>query len=450
MNSLKIDMYQASMLRAWFFHNLHNQKSVMEVFCRKLPTNRNFLVNVGINRIIEHLSTIKFDEREIQVLKSLEFLHVDDAFCDYLRNVNFAKELKVYAMREGEVCFSNQPLIRIEGPIGLVQYVEKLVLSIINHDVRIASKSIRVVIAAKGKTVNELGGRRAHESVTSDTARTTYITGFAGTSSVEAYDEYGVPCHGTQGHVWIMSFPSEEQAQKAWHEVYPESTYLTDTYNSRRGTEIAIDCTHGNKLGGIRLDSGDLAEQSATFRRLMTNADHFDAKIAASNDLDEYLIQDLESRGAPIDSYGVGTQVVSTPDAPTCGFVYKLVHIEGRDICKIASGGKDTWPARKQIWRHYMEYNGIKHFTHDKIDLENSEQPFMSEPLLLNMPLNATGSKEERVRLTKEAREYCASRMKAIPGHLKVISNKPILVEYPIEFSEKLIDIKNNIQKNKK
>lgn len=451
MSVLDIDLYQVTMLRAWFYHGLHNKKAAMEVFTRTLPNNRSYLVAVGISRIQEMLSKLKFTIDDIEILRSIEKLKIDDSFANYLLSVDFSKEIELYAMDEGEIFFPNQPVIRLEGPIGLIQYVEKMVLSILNHDVRIASKACRIVISAKGRPVYELGGRRAHESTNADVARAAYIAGFAGTSSVEAYKQYGVPVFGSQGHVWIMSFPTEEESCKAWSEVYQENSInLIDTYHAWTGVELAIKYAKKGAFGGIRLDSGNLCEQSINFRRLMNKSDHIDSKIFASDDLNEYKISDMIFNGAHIDAFGVGTEVVSTPDAPTCGFVCKLVAIENsngtiRNICKLSTGGKGTWPGIKQVWRNYVNRTGEakdKQFTHDLISLIDETKPSMTIGLLSKKELNLTGSLVERNGLMEAARTRFLFNVERMPAVLKLLEGT---YKYPIEFSEELINEKNRI-----
>lgn len=449
MKILDIDLYQMTMLRAWFYHGMHTKKAAMEVFTRKFPKNRSYLVAVGVTRIQEILSSLKFNKEDIDLCKSsFPQLKIDGAFENYLLSVDFSKEVELYAMNEGEIFFPHQPVLRLEGPIGLIQYVEKMMLSVLNHDVRIASKAARVVIAARGRPVYELGGRRAHECTNADVARAAYIAGCAGTSSVLAYKEYGVPAFGSQGHVWIMSFSTEEEACIAWSTIYPtNSINLVDTYHSWTGTELAI--KHGKKgmLGGIRLDSGDLCEQSINFRRLLNKSDNIDSKIFASDDLNEYKIDKLIMDGAHIDAFGVGTEIVSTPDAPTCGFVCKLVAIEdeigvNRNICKIADGGKGTWPAKKQVWRNYVMNGSAKVFTHDLVGIEGQIHSGMNELLLNKKELNLTGKFEERKMLMDNARINFANQLSFMPAGLKLLENA---YEYPVQFSEELINEKNRI-----
>lgn len=343
---LNNDLYQITMLYAYFRNGEAKKPGAMEAFTRKLPSCRDFYVFAGLGRIIEYLSNLKFSQESIKTIN--EILQINDInFNNYLSSINFAKELKLFAMPEGTMFFPQEPVLRIEGPVGLCQYVEKTILSILNHDTRIASKAVRIVSAASGRPVLEFGGRREHECCTEATARAAYIAGFSGTSNVNAYHKYGVPVSGTMGHVWIMSHNTEEEAFEKWNNVFPNSTYLVDTYNTLQGVEKALKVNPK----AIRLDSGNLYDLSVRAKKIINDSGK-DIKIVATNDLDEYSIADLLSRGAPIDSFGVGTQLVSTPDYPSMGMVYKLVEVEGRPVFKKADTlAKSTWPGKKQVWR---------------------------------------------------------------------------------------------------
>jgi len=450
-NIIDIDLYQITMLNSYFQNDMHNLKGAMEAFTRKLPKSRSFLVVAGTRRIADFLATTKFTEDDLKIINSV--LPIDKKFYDYLLSVDFSKEIKMLGMQEGEIAFAQEPFVRLEGPICLLQYVEKRILSILNHDVRIASKAARVVIAAKGRPVYEAGGRRAHEECTADTARACYITGFEGTSSLMAFAKYGIKCVGTMGHVWVMSHKTEEEAFQNWNKVYPESTYLIDTYHPRIGTENAIKYARKNSLGGIRLDSGDLYEQSSAFRRLLNNADDYQAKIIASNDLNEYKISELLIHGAAIDSFLVGTEVVSTPDAPTCSFVYKLVAIDNEsgtvNKCKTsAEKGKSTYPGRKQIYRHYTVKNNYVKDTHDVICLDDENVGL--NPFMKKLITEYTIRKDNGLNDANYAREYFINSLASMPEHLKLIRENPEgIIEFPVEFSDALEIEKNNFAKEK-
>lgn len=417
---LNNDLYQITMLYAYFRNGEAKKPGAMEAFTRKLPTCRNFYVFAGLGRIIEYLYNLSFSKESIQIIN--EILNINDEnFNKYLLSINFAKELKVFAMPEGTIFFPQEPVLRIEGPIGLCQYVEKTILSILNHDIRIASKAIRIVSAAAGRPVLEFGGRREHEECTEATARAAFIAGFSGTSNVNAYRKYGVPVSGTMGHVWVMSHDSEAESFEKWNKVFPNSTYLVDTYETINGTKNAIKVNPR----AIRLDSGDLYILSTKTKQLINNSNN-NIKIIATNDLDEYSIADLLSRKAPIDSFGVGTQLVSSPDSPSIGVVYKLVEVEGRPVFKKADTlDKCTWPGKKQVFRSCVD---------DYISLFNSKAPGKEyKPLISNIPIMEYNHKQ----IVLDARKTCERAIKCW--------SRPIIDQYsyPVLFSEELQDMRN-------
>jgi len=464
--ALDIDMYQASMLRGYFENGMENNQGAMELFARSMPYCRDFFVVAGIGRIVDYLANLKFSHEDIRILRSIPALQIPegdkgDAFCNYLYSINFADELTLHSIPEGSVAFPNEPILRIEGPIGLCQFVEKRLLSVINHDIRVASKAARVVLAAKGRPVFEFGGRRAHEECSPDTARAAYIAGFDGTSNVQAYAEYGIPAIGTMGHVWIMSHETEEKAFENWGKAFEKSVYLVDTYNTYDGVDNAVKYAYGN-IGGVRLDSGDLYQLSVSAKRvLQKSAGSAEAKVIASNDLDEYKITDLLEKGAAIDAFGVGTQLVSTPDSPSLGFVYKLVttaytseqDAKQHPICKIAALGKGTWPGKKQIWRNFVEYGSETIFTNDIVSLVDEEQPSaLATPLLVEQPIVSENPHE----VVTAARNRFKSTMNSLPPYMKVVSKKPLKepkdrselrkTEYPVMFSDNLSQLRQKIQ----
>lgn len=444
LDSIDIDLYQARMLIGYFKSNMHNIHGVMEAFCRKLPQHRRFLVACGIERIIDYLANIKITATEINILKkALPDVVFDSELEQYLLNINFQKEITVRAMREGEILFPNQPVISLKGPVALCQYVERKILGILNDDVKIASKAARIVISAEGRPVFEFGGRRLGDAGTS-AARAAYIAGCAGSSSVAAFAKYGVPCSGTMGHVWVMSHydGGEKEAFENWNDAFKNSIYLVDTYNSSTGTENAIKSA-GLNIGGIRLDSGDLENQSINFKRKLINSDCYSAKIYASNDLNEYKISELVQRRSLIDGFGVGTELVTSPDAPNCGFVFKLCSVQDKSgtwhpVAKMAKGGKRTIPGEKQVFRFRHDVKNT--FTHDMIGLHN-ESIVGAEPLLV-----------ERSLLTEnieDSRNYCLSRISSLPPYLKIISiNDNVHDVYTVNITNELGNLADNLFKN--
>lgn len=388
--SLDIDLYQARMLIAFYLTGRSQIIGTMEAFTRKLPKNRKFMTVCGIPRIADYLRTVKFTENTIRILKEvLPEINFTDDLCNYLYSINFAKDLKLRAMSDGDIVFAEEPVISISGPIGLAQYVETKILSILNHDIRIASKAARIYLAAKGRPVVEFGGRRHADNMVAEAARAAYIGGFSSTSNVSAYEKYGIPVIGTMGHVWVMSYLDDElKAYKDWGKLFKDSVYLPDTYDTISGTKKVLEACRGN-VGGIRLDSGNLSELSFHIRRDLNNRDAFKAKIGATNDLDEYEIDKLIENGNPIDWFGVGTRVVTTPDSPSCNFIYKLVEVDGVPVAKKSSDpGKTTLPGAKQVFRYFeSRYNQNKQFTADIISLNNEGGD--TSGLLNDLDLNA-------------------------------------------------------------
>lgn len=205
-DALDIDLYQARMLIAYYKSGMRNVTGTMEAFTRSLPKHRRFLVSCGVERILEYLQQLKITDRHINVLKQvLPDISFDDDLCNYLKSIDFAKELSVRAIQDGDILFANEPVVSITGPIGIAQYPEKKILSILNHDIRIASKAARIYIAARGRPVAEFGGRRGADGMSAEAGRAAFIAGFSSSSNVLAFERYGIPCSGTMGHVWIMS-----------------------------------------------------------------------------------------------------------------------------------------------------------------------------------------------------------------------------------------------------
>lgn len=460
-NSINVDDYQMRMLLGYFRCGMDQNIGVMEAFTRKLPVKRNFMVACGVERIMEYLHNFKFSIDDIKIIKEILNPSLIEPFSErdgnYLAGLS-ANVLKVRAMHDGDVLFANEPIIQVEGPIGMVQYVEKMILGMINHDVRIASKAARIVIASGDKPITEMGGRRAHEEATAAAARACYIAGFAGSSSVEAYVKYGVPHFGSMGHVWIMSHNvagqtkrgSQQQSFKNFSKVYKNGTYLLDTYDTQDGAADATKCVAGN-IGGGRLDSGDLNELSIAVRRAFNKADYCaSAKVIATNDLNEYKILKLRKEGAYIDAFGVGTEVVCTPDSPSNNFVYKLVSIEDgkgnwKDVAKIAADGKATFPCAKQVRRYYDPSCNV--FTHDEIIKRDTKLSPLSYDILYDRNVKTWNEAEWT---TEMARNLFSKRLTEMPSFLKLIQSKiddDMAHKYTVNISDDLLQAKQELMK---
>lgn len=352
--ALLTDLYQLTMAAAYFDTGLGDRAS-FELFVRSLPENRSFLVVAGLDSALEYLEQLQFTSDEIAFLRAHPvFKHVSPAFFDYLREFRFSGE--VWAMPEGTIAFAEEPLLRVTAPILEAQVVETFLLSVMNYQTLVASKAARLVGVAKGRGIVEFGTRRAHGPDAGVlAARAAYLGGCVGTSNVLAGFRYGIPTYGTLAHSWIMAFESEEESFRKFLEAFPEhAILLIDTYDPLAALEKI------KKLGahpvGIRLDSGDLLEKSKHVRQELDAAGLRNVTIVASGDLNEYQIQDLLARGAPIDMFGVGTELATSKDAPALGGIYKLVELEREGevrYCAKFSENKVTYPGRKQVFRFF-------------------------------------------------------------------------------------------------
>lgn len=346
------DLYQLTMAAGYFEHGLHHESS-FELFVRRLPSNRNYLIAAGLEQAIHYLLSLQFTDEAIAYVRSLPpFASVQGGFFDYLREFRFTGSLD--AMPEGTAFFAEEPVLRITAPLIEAQLVETYLLAAINYQVLVATKSARIVRAAQGRPVVDFGTRRAHGPQAGLlAARSSFIGGCIGTSNVAAGMELGIPVVGTAAHSWTMSFDSEQEAFDRYHEVFPEHTLLLiDTYDTLEGARRATKI--GSKLQGVRLDSGDLVTLSQQVRQVLDDAGLTHAKIAASGDLNETKITDLLAQGAAIDLFGVGTEMVTSRDDPALSGVYKLVEQQrgNRTVYALKlSEEKATHPGRKQVFR---------------------------------------------------------------------------------------------------
>lgn len=364
------DLYQLTMMQG-YFESQSTETVVFDAFYRKNPCGNGYAIAAGLDQVIDYIKNLRFSEEDITYLGSLGIFHED--FLNYLRV--FCFEGDIYAIPEGSVVFPYEPLLKVVAPIMQAQLVETAILTIINHQSLIATKAARVVQAAAGDGVMEFGLRRAQgPDAGVYGARAAMIAGCKGTSNVLAGQLFDVPVLGTHAHSWIMSFRDEYTAFKKYAELYPNAcTLLVDTYDTlRSGVPNAIRVfTEMRESGielknyGIRLDSGDLAYMSKKARRMLDEAGFPDAVIAASSDLDEYLINSLKSQGATITSWGVGTNMITSKDCPAFGGVYKLAGIQdpetGEFMPKIKlseNTAKVTNPGNKKILRIYDKESG--------------------------------------------------------------------------------------------
>ena len=367
--TLLTDLYELTMMQGYFEKQSANETVIFDVFFRENPVKNGYSIMAGLEQVIEYIKNLNFSYEDVDYLRGLGIFSED--FLHYLSGFHFSGN--IYAIPEGSVIFPKEPILKVIAPIMEAQLVETAILNIINHQSLIATKTARVVHAAQGDGVMEFGLRRAQgPDAGLYGARAAMIGGCVGTSNVLAGKMFDVPIMGTHAHSWIMSFPDEYTAFKAYAELYPDAcTLLVDTYDTlKSGVPNAIRVFREMKEAGIhpksygiRLDSGDLAYLSKKARVMLDAAGFEDAVIAASNDLDEMLINDLKIQGAAITSWGVGTHLITSKDCPSFGGVYKLAAIEkdGEFLPKIKiseNTEKITNPGNKTIYRVYDKETG--------------------------------------------------------------------------------------------
>lgn len=366
--TLLTDFYELTMMQGYYKNNT-NETVIFDMFYRTNPSGSGYAICAGLEQVIEYIKELSFCEDDIKYLRTLELF--EDDFLDYLSNFKFTGD--IYAVREGSVIFPMEPIVKVIAPIMEAQLIETAILNIINHQSLIATKASRVCYAAKGDSVMEFGLRRAQgPDAGTYGARAAVIGGCVGTSNVLAAKKFDVPALGTHAHSWIMSFEDELTAFRKYASLYPSNaTLLVDTYDTlRSGVPNAIKVFNELKEAGkmpkkygIRLDSGDLAYLSKKARKMLNAAGFVEASIVASSDLDEYLIDSLKTQGAAIDSWGVGTNLITSKDCPAFGGVYKLAAIEkeGKFIPKIKlseNQWKITNPGNKTVYRVYDKESG--------------------------------------------------------------------------------------------
>ena len=367
--TLLTDLYELTMMQG-YYEKGQNENVIFDVFFRQNPCNNGYSVCAGLDQVIDYIKNLHFTYDDVDYLRGLGIFKQD--FLHYLSGFHFSGD--IYAIPEGTVVFPKEPLLKVVAPIMEAQLVETAILNIINHQSLIATKTSRIVFAANGDGIMEFGLRRAQgPDAGLYGARAAMIGGCVGTSNVLAGQMFDVPVMGTHAHSWIMSFPDEYTAFKTYAEMYPDNcTLLVDTYDTlKSGVPNAIRVFQEFKDAGkplikygIRLDSGDLAYLSKEARKMLDEAGFPEATICASNDLDEFLLHDLKMQGAAIDSWGVGTNLITSKDCPSFGGVYKLAAIQnekGEFVPKIKiseNTEKITNPGNKTIYRIYEKASG--------------------------------------------------------------------------------------------
>ncbi len=419
--ALLTDLYELSMLQAYYERGIE-APAVFELFVRKLPQGRNFLVAAGLEQALEFVETLRFGDEELSWIERCGLF--SRAFVDRLARWRFSGE--VLAMPEGTIFFPDEPLLRVTAPLPEAQLLETRVLNLVHFQTLVASKAARCRLAAPGKRLIDFGLRRAHGGEAGLlAARASYAAGFDGTSTVAAAPAFGIPVFGTMAHSFVQAHPGEREAFAAFASVFPENAVLLiDTYDTVAGARKAVEVGREFKVKGVRLDSGDLAMLSRQVREVLDQGGLKEAIIFASGNLDEHRIAALLAAGAPIDAFGVGTSLVTSADHPYLDMVYKLQEYAGKPRRK-RSAGKATWPGRKQVYRRT---GAGGEFAGDVVSLESDPQP--GEALLV--PAMAKGRRMQAPSLAA-VRERALSQMRSLPAALRSLAPAR---EYPVRISE--------------
>jgi nicotinate phosphoribosyltransferase len=407
------DLYELTMAAGYYVHGLADQRATFELWVRHLPENRNYLIAAGLEQAVHYLQHIRFAPEQVEYLRSHPaFRHVPADWFERLRNLKFEGDL--WAIPEGTVVFADEPLLRVTGPLMVAQLAETYLMTTLTTQTMVASKAVRMVEAARGRAIIDFGSRRAHGPQAGLlAARAAYIGGCVGTSNAEAGRLLGIPTMGTQAHSWIMAFGDETEAFRKFGQVFPEaSTLLIDTYDTVEGVHKAL--ASGAPMQAVRLDSGDLGQLSHEVRRILDAAGRGDVKIFASGDLNEYKIDDLLAAGAPIDMFGVGTELVTSRDEPSLGTVYKLVEQEtpqGTVGRFKLSTHKKTYPFAKQVFR---PSNADGTFAGDLIARATENED--GEPLLV--PVLKAGRLLQPLPALESSQGRCAEQRARVPREM--------------------------------
>lgn len=412
---LSTDFYQLTMTAAFFQYNLENNIkeeddiATFELFIRKFPKNRNYLIFAGLEQAVYFLLNARFTKRTIDFLRNKPvFKKIDSSFFDeYLPNFKF--NLNVWSMEEGNYFFPNEPIMRIQGPIIHAQIAETYLLNVINYQTLVASKASRIRNIAPDKVLLEFGTRRSHSPLAGVyAARASYIAGFNGTSNVVADIELGINSTGTMAHSFVQKFDKEIDSFKTYFDIYDEnSILLIDTYDTEKGAEKCAQ--FGNKIKGVRIDSGDLINHALKVRKILDEIGCEKVLIVASSDLNEYKIKEIIDQNAPIDAFGVGTELATSRDDPTIAGVYKLIEYNNTPKIKI-SEEKITYPGIKQVYRVY-DKNGK--FKEDILALDEESTPSDSTPLL--QPIMKNGELIRKLPKIDDIQTFYRDNIKKLP-----------------------------------
>jgi nicotinate phosphoribosyltransferase len=430
--ALLIDQYELAMADGYLRHEM-NEPATFELFARRLPPHRDWLLACGLGPTLRLISELRFGERELSEIRRLGF---DEPLLEYLAQFRFSGEIE--GMPEGSLAFANEPLLRVTAPRVEAQLLETILLNQIDFQTMVATKAARVVLAAgggepgAGESLVDFSARRTHGSdAAMKVARAAAVAGFGGTSNIAAAVRYGLQPVGTMAHSYVLSFENEAEAFRAFMEDNPgNALILVDTYETTEGVRRAIDASRatGVPLAGIRIDSGDLLALSQQARGLLDEARMGEARIVASGDLEEGRISELVAAGAPIDLWGVGTDLGASRDSPAINGVYKLVADRSggpwRGVAK-SSVGKATVPGAKQVFRGFRDGE----MTGDVIG--GADEDLEGEPLLVPA---MRGGEIVLVETLEQMRERTVRSLGSLPPALRRDGGEP----YPVAYSARL------------
>jgi nicotinate phosphoribosyltransferase len=435
--ALLVDLYELTMGAAYFDLGMDFQAS-FELFVRQLPANRSFLLAAGVEDSLDYLASLHFSEEDIRFLRSLPAMRtISPGFFDYLRHFRFTGDVE--AVDEGEVVFGEEPVLQVTAPVVEAQIAETFLLSVVNFETLVASKAARVYHAARGKGVLEFGTRRAQGPEAGlRAARAAFIGGCVATSNVLAGALYGIPLAGTAAHSWTQAFSSERESFVALLRIFPESAILLiDTYDALAGAATAASLP--GKVPGVRLDSGDLLEKSRQVREILDQHGHGETKIVATGDLNEFKVDALVSAGAPIDFFGVGTELATSRDLPALNVVYKMVetaHDGAVEFKTKFSEDKEYYPGRKQVFR----VTGERGFEYDLI-ATRGEKCLDARPLL--KPAMRDGKRQFPTPPIAEIRERALRNLSGLPARIHALDGQ---AEYPVRKSAGLERLRTEVR----
>jgi nicotinate phosphoribosyltransferase len=426
---LLTDLYELTMAQAYWDHGQF-APATFSLFARRLPEQRSYLVAAGLEDVLAYLEELRFSGEALAYLESTGIF--SGGFLEYLGGLRFTGD--VWAIPEGRICFADEPLLEVTAPVIEAQVVETYVINQINLQTTIASKAARCVDAAKGKALVDFSFRRTQGvDAGLKVARASYIAGFQATSNVMAGELYGIPISGTMAHSFVTAYEHEIDSFRAFAESFPERCILLiDTYDTMEGARNAVTVAkemgaRGEKLQGVRLDSGDMLELSRQVRRLLDDEGLDEVQIVASGGLDEYEIDDLLGQGAPIDAFGVGTKMGVSADAPYLDAAYKMVAYDGRPVLKLSTG-KLSLPGPKQVFRQRDGDGAMQREVLARRD--DSED---GEPLL--QCVMRDGRRTEPASALDESRRRFAEEREQLPAKCRRVREKG---EYPVELSHGL------------